>query len=250
MDEQRLRRVFDVLGYVAKHGQVTVTEVSRALDLPVSSSHDLLKALAQIDAVAEVRKTYVLGPLALRFSFTVSDGVSVKELARPHLEMLAESSGHDTYLAVRLGSKVVYTSRHPGNQEVNIDIPLGQSLYLHSTAVGKLFAAMDREMYQTLTNARRPALTERTRTSMEQLNRDLRGIRARGLAITRGESVPGILGVAAPVAGPGGRLVAAVHVSVLQASVSAVRLREICELVQRSAVAIEKDLSERAAESA
>ena len=250
MDVQRLRRVFDVLDYVAKNGSATVTQISRGLDLPISSSHDLLKGLAQIDALTETRKAYVLGPLAMRMAFSVSDGVSVTDIARPHLERLAEETQLDAYLAVRLGTKIVYTNRFPGRQAVNIDIPLGRTLYLHSTAVGKLFAALDRDVYKALTVSPRPSLTDRTRTNMEHLNRDLRAIRARGVAISRGESVPGVLGVAAPIWGPGERLVAAAHLSVLQGAISGARLGEVCDLARQAAVAIERDLSTQAAETA
>lgn len=246
MDGQRLRRVFDVLEYVAKRGCVTATEVSRALDLPISSSHDLLKSMAKIEAVSEDRKSYMLGPLALRFSINIADGISVQDVARPHLEKLAECSQLDTYLAVRLGSNVVYSSRYPGTRAVNIDIPLGHPLYLHSTAAGKLFAALDRGMYQALVAAPRPRCTDRTRTTMDQLAREFHVIRSQGLAISRGESVPGILGIALPIRDHAGRLIAAAHVSMFQASVSVDYLRQVCELTNRTTRAIERDLAELA----
>ncbi len=247
MDEQRLRRIFDVVEYLGRHDGATVTDVSRDLDVPLSSAHDLLKALTQIDAVTEANKRYALGPLALRLAFGLAEGDRVQRVAQIHLERLARESQRDAYLAVRCGTKVVYASRHPGSQAVNIDIPLGQPLYLHSTAVGKLFAALDREMYRALVAARRPVLTDRTRTTLSSLDRDLRVIRARGLAISRGESVPGIVGMAAPVWDPGGRLVAAVHLSVLLGSMAPAELKEHCESVRRAAEAIELDLSAKSA---
>ena len=62
MDRLRLHRVFDVLAQLATNGSMTVTQLSRQLDLPLSSTHDLLKGLLATDAVSSVGKTYSLGP--------------------------------------------------------------------------------------------------------------------------------------------------------------------------------------------
>jgi DNA-binding IclR family transcriptional regulator len=89
----------------------------------------------------------------------------------------------------------------------------------------------------------RPALTSRTRTTVEQLDRELAGIRSRGVSVSRGGSVPGILGLAAPVWGANRELVAAVHVSALQGSLSPQTLRDVTAELLKSAQAIETELS-------
>ena len=50
MDRQRLLRVFSILSYLSVKPS-TLSEVSKSLGLPLSSSHDLLQALLELDAV-------------------------------------------------------------------------------------------------------------------------------------------------------------------------------------------------------
>lgn len=245
IERLRLHRVFDVLGQLAADGPQTVSQLSRQLDLPLSSTHDLLKGLLATDAVSALGKTYSLGPRTIRLSVAVLDSFDVQRIAQQHLEHLAERVGLDVYLAVRTGTRILYVARCPGAQAVNIDIPLGRSLFLHSTAVGKLFAAFQREVYQQMIAQSRPALTSRTRTTVEQLDRDLAGIRSRGVSISRGESVPGVLGLAAPVWGASGELVAAVHVSALQGSLTSELLLGVTAEILETAQAIEAELSGR-----
>ena len=221
MHPYRLARVFDVLTQIADSGQPTVSELARALEMPVSSAHDLLTALVDIEAVSVRDRRYELGPRAFALGLRVSDAVAVRRVAAPHMARLVEEIGHDVYLAVRSGTRVIYVDRCRGASRINIDIPLGQPLYLHSTAVGKLYAAYDAELRDQVLAGPLPRLTRRTIVEPERLQRDLASIRRIGFSVSREESVEGIVGLGAPVWGPHGRLAAALHVSALKARLKA-----------------------------
>ncbi|MET7640634.1 IclR family transcriptional regulator C-terminal domain-containing protein [Streptomyces sp. NPDC005438] len=244
MDRQRLERIFDVLTHLAGHGPCTATELSRALRTPLSSTHDLLRAMAEARLVDVIDRSYGLGPRALRTALAVMDSVGVQRVARRHLERLAEDSGFDVYLAMGTGNRVVYVSRHPGRQHVNLDIPLGRSLLLHSTAVGKLFAAFDRNVHQTMMAKPRPAVTGETLTSARELDRDLAVIRRRRVSVSRGESLKDIVGLATPVFAPDQSLAAAVHVSALRTSLPTSRVGSVVEQMLATSAAIEAELAE------
>ena len=62
-------------------------------------------------------------------------------MARPHLRELALEVGEDVYLGLQMGRRVFYADRILGTQRISLDIRLGEPLYLHTTATGKLFAA-------------------------------------------------------------------------------------------------------------
>lgn len=239
MDDSRLRRVFDILSYLTLSGPATVTQISSGLNVPLSSTHDLVKGLVKIGALESTAHGYVVGPTILRLSFQMRDRFDIAAIASSEMERLVERIGFDTYLATRTGTKVLYTARFPGRRSINIDIPLGRPLYLHATAVGKLFAAYDQDIYRAVLNSPRKPLTSRTKTSHEQLKRNFASIRSRGVSITRGEAVPAIIGVAAPIRGPDGSMIAAAHVSALQSEVSADRLKELCVELKKTATAIE-----------
>lgn len=243
MDRQRLGRIFDVLTHFAEHGPCTVTELSNALDMPLSSTHDLLKAMVDTNLAYANEKTYGLGPRAIRTALSIMDSFGVQRVARRHLEELVEAIGFDVYLAVGSGSRVIYVSRYVGRQRVNLDIPLGRSLLLHSTAVGKLFAAFDRSVYQAMMAKPRPAVTPVTRTSAAELDRDLAAIRRKGVSISRGESLTGIVGLAMPVFAGDRTLVAAVHVSALRTALPARQLNSVVRAMRATSTAIENDLA-------
>lgn len=247
MDRQRLIRIFDVIQHLAKNGPGTVTEIATALDAPLSSTHDLLTAMVDTNLLYITERSYGIGTRAIRAALSVVDHVALQRLAHRHLEELVEAIGFDVYLTLGSGSRVVYVSRFAGRQPVNLDIPLGRSLYLHSTAVGKLFAAFDRKVYQAMTSKPRPAITRSTRTSLSDLDRDLASIREQRFSVSRGESIQGIVGLATPVFGPDGALTAAVHVSALRTALPARQLSTVIRQMTATSHAIENDLAEPAA---
>jgi DNA-binding IclR family transcriptional regulator len=244
MDRQRLLRVFSILSYLAAQPS-TLSRVSKDLGLPLSSAHDLLQALLDLDAVSLNQSVYALGPRAIGLSIEVQQSMSVVSVARRTLEQLASSTQLDVYLGIRAGSGVVYAARYAGSHTVNIDIPLGRRLYLHSTSVGKLFAAFDREMYGQLSKAPKPALTKHTQTTMQQLDANLRTIRAQQISISRGESYEGVIGVAAPVRDPNDQLVAAAHLSILEAVASPAAIQRAVSQLRDAARTIEAEFRRR-----
>jgi DNA-binding IclR family transcriptional regulator len=242
VDSQRLGRLFDVVDHLAEHGPTSVSQLSKRLGLPLSSTHDLLRAMVEAKALHLSGRLYGLGPRTIRTAINVLDSVAVRRVAARHLDLLAETTGYDVYLAVAAGTRVVYVSRHPGSQHVNLDIPLGRSLFLHSTAVGKLFAAYRPEIADAMLRKPRPALTPQTRTSPAELERDLAAIRKRGVSVSRGESLRGVLGLATPVRDQSGVVVAAVHVSALRTALPARELGALTTAMHETAAAVEAEL--------
>lgn len=243
MESGRLKRILNVLESLAVHGPQTVTEVSNTQGLPVSSTHDLLKAMVKAGMASLTDSGYVIGPGTARLAMKVQERFSIVNVAGPELEKLVERIGFDIYLAVATGTQVMYAARFRGRQGINIDIPLGMPLYRHATAVGKLFAAYDREIHQAMLAAPRAVLTSRTRTDPQEIAKDLASIRERGISISREEAVAGITGVAVPIRNPSGRIVGAAHISALKGSLAGRRINEVCSELQETAAVIEQRLA-------
>jgi DNA-binding IclR family transcriptional regulator len=239
----RLKRVFDLMLYLAASPEGRVlSDVSEDLDIPVSSAHDLLRALTETDAVSVVNRRYVLGPLALRLGVQITDSVAIRRVARPHLRALVDRIGCDVYLAIRTGRRVIYVDRYRGTQSLNLDIRLGQRLYLHSTAVGKLYAAYEPDLRAQALTSELPRLTTNTITDPVRLERELDRISRRGVSLSREESYDGAIGMAVPVWDLRDSLCAAVHVSGLRGQLGADRRPAVAEEMKRTAAAIARDL--------
>lgn len=212
----KVERVVRVLDHVlGQHERgASLSAVAESLDGPLSSTHDLLRSmvaagLLQVDA----QKLYRTGPAFMRLAVAAVEQVDVVAAARPHLRQLVQEIGHDVYLAIRIGDDVTYVERFAGLQRAGLDIRLGDPVPLHSSAVGKLFAALSPDLAERALSGDLVALTPRTITSPESLRRELQVIRDREFALSIEETITGIIGFAAPVLDRDQRLVAAVHVS-------------------------------------
>ena len=242
----RFSRPFDVLELLAGHpGGMTLTEISTRLGLPTSSTHNVLQRMVSSEVITVTGELqYSLGVRAVRLGFRIVDGleVQVRTVARRHLQELARETGEHVYLAVVLGRRVVYVDRALGTRAVGVDIRLGQSLFLHATSVGKLFAAHNEQLHRRLLAEARPRMTEHTIVDPAHIEAELQRIREAGYAVSNEEAIAGIVGFAVPVADARGIMVAAIHISALRSQVSAKREEALLAAATATAGAIEKEL--------
>ena len=240
----RYSRTFDVLELLAGHpGGMTLTEISKRLSLPTSSTHNLLARMVTADVIAvgeDLR--YSIGSRAVRLGIRIVDGLEIRSVARRYLQELVRETGEDIYLAVRIGRRVTYIDRLAGTRAVTVDIRLGQSLFLHATSVGKLFAAHHPQLHRRLVSEPRPRLTAHTLVDLEDLEQELRTIREQGYAISRAEAIVGIVGLAVPVHDAHGTLVASIHVSALEAQMTPEHEKTVLAAARATAASIEAEL--------
>ena len=136
------------------------------------------------------------------------DQRGLAELSLPLLERLSLETGEIACLGVVEGEGVEYAA------EVIPAIVddcswLGEPVVLHASSIGKAFlATVPPERLPVLLDEPLKQYTDSTITDLAALAADLRQVRARGYAVCRGEFEPGSWGVAAPVAGPAGEVVA------------------------------------------
>jgi IclR family transcriptional regulator, KDG regulon repressor len=138
--------------------------------------------------------------------------LSVRELARPHLEALARRTNEMVKLAVLTGGDVVYIDGIDSSQSIRAYVPIGGTAPVHSSATGKaILAFLSPEM---LASAGLPArrYTSQTVVGKDAFAKELQRIRQRGYAINRGEWEAEIGAVAAPVFDADGHVVASIGV--------------------------------------
>jgi DNA-binding IclR family transcriptional regulator len=240
----RFSRIFDVLELLVGHPQgMTLTEIVKRLDLPTSSAHNLLRRMVAAEVIAMTEDLrYSIGSRAVRLGIQVVDRLEVRTVARRILQDLARETGEDVYLAVRLGNRVSYVDRMAGTRAVSVNIRLGQSLFLHATSVGKLFAAHYPQLRRKMFAEDRPRLTPHTLTGTEELEAELESIVANGIAFSREEGVSGIVGLAVPVRDASGAVTAAIHISALSAQMNADHEKVLVQAALNAATAIEREL--------
>jgi DNA-binding IclR family transcriptional regulator len=217
MNPERYLRTFDILNLLVQHKDgLRLTEIKEHLGLAASSVHNMLQTMVNSDVVVvDDNLRYAVGPRAVALALRTVASLEVRGLARRPLQDLAKEIGDDVYLGMRTGRRVFYADRILGTQRISLDIRLGEALYLHSTATGKLFAAYDDKLAAQTLADKLPRLTPSTITDPRELEREFARIREAGYARSAEESASGIVGYAVPIHGAAGGLAAAVHVSVL-----------------------------------
>jgi DNA-binding IclR family transcriptional regulator len=209
MNPERYLRTFDILDLLVRHKEgLRLTEIKDRLGLAPSSVHNVLQTMVSAEVVVvDEELRYSVGPRTVGLALRTVNALDVRSVARRPLHDLAKEIGDDVYLGMRMGRRVIYADRILGTQRISLDIRLGEALYLHSTATGKLFAAYDDKLAAQALAGKLQRLTPHTITDPKELEREFARIRE--------ESLAGIVGYAVPIHDASGGLAAAVHVSVL-----------------------------------
>lgn len=185
-----------------------VSELARRTGLAKSTVHRLTAEMATCRLLAREKWGYRLGDWLFELGELVPTHRTLSDAARPIMEDLSEATHRRVHLAVLDGTDVVYVNIL-GGYSMGLSSRVGGRLPAHATGVGKVVLAYSpRAVVRALVAAGLPALTERTITTEEALNLELRRIRSIGMALEAGESHEGFACVAAPVFGADRKILA------------------------------------------
>jgi len=245
MQVDRLGRMLKVADFLIEQPSgSSLSDISRNLGIPLSSTHDLMNGLVELDVARQRDRVYVLGPRMVKLGIRANESLTVRTIGHQHLADLAQQLTMDVYIAANVGGSVVYTDRYASRSQVKVNVGLGRRLHLHCTAAGKLMAAFDETLQrEALTQESYPALTAHTLTTRRDLEAELRRVVRLGYAVSNQESFVGVAGFAVPVWGPDQRICAALHVSTLSAELTPAHIDPVTEAMRRTAEAIKTDLS-------
>ena len=199
---QTIARALSVLGVLRDaSSDVGVIELARALNLHASTAHRILRALVAAGYAVQNAQTerYRLGPAAFLLGRAAERTLGFDE-AMPLLEQLAESTGESVNLVIRDGDEGLVVLRVESQHPLRFIQPVGARIPLYCTSTGKVLLAFGGDLHEEVARlGELIRLTPTTITSPRELLRDLEETRERRFSINRGERVPGVYGVAAPV---------------------------------------------------
>jgi DNA-binding IclR family transcriptional regulator len=180
-------------------GGLGLGEVAAAVDLPKSTVHRLVAALAEEDLVAQEPGGKVrLGGGIARLAAAGREALS--DRLRPVLLDLRRELEETVDLAVLDGGGVRFVDQLPAPQRLRATSAVGEVFPLHCTANGKaLLAAMPEEQALALLPERLPRLTPNTIVSRQKLRSELARVRDAGVAFDREEHTEGICAVGAAI---------------------------------------------------
>lgn len=213
---QSVKRAFAILETVAAHPEgVGVTEIAQHLDLPKSTVSRLLATLEGVAAVerVSVQEGFQVGAGLIALAARVPYPRHLVTIARPYLLELAQATGETVNLCLPDGDQAHYVDQVNSQYHIQIQDWTGFRFPLHVVSSGKLFLAYwPKDNLEQYLSQHLHSFTSKTIIDPLELRRELTTIRERGYAWAVGESEEGVVGLAAPVRGKSGQVMASISV--------------------------------------
>ncbi|MGW4249122.1 IclR family transcriptional regulator [Nocardia sp. NPDC004722] len=213
-----VERAMDVLLLFGRSGRpdLGVTEIANELGITKAAVHRILTALRSRDLITlePTTRRYALGHAAMALGRAYLARTDLRVMAGPELRRLATLTGETATLSIRRGDTRMYVDQVVPDQELRMEVALGQPYPLHAGSSSKAILAYLRkeEIDEYLRRHELTAFTDATVTSQRKLRTELNAIRARGYAVSLGERQVGAASIAAPVLDHDGGVVAAISV--------------------------------------
>lgn len=240
-----LERGLAVIGaFGAERPELTLSEVAKAAGLPRAAARRFLHTLVELGFVRTDGKLFALRPRVLDLGYSYLSGLSLPQLALPHMRRLVDQVDESCSIAVLDGADIVYVARVPTTRIMSVAISVGTRFPAYATSMGRvLLAHADPQWLERyLASVRMQPLTRRTVTDPERLRAVLGRVRDQGFCLVDQELEDGLRSIAVPVRSSAGAVLAAMNVSspTRRGSADAVR-RELLAPLREAATAVSED---------
>jgi IclR family transcriptional regulator, KDG regulon repressor len=215
---QSLERAFAILEEVARNRDgINLTDLSKVVGLHNSTTFHLVKTMAQLGYISQVRdsKRYRIGSKIFTLAAGALEENTFLAIATPVLETLTAESGEAAHFAIRSGNEIVVIARTAGSGLLQMVDRGGGQRPAHATALGKvLLAALnDAQIRQFLGDGPLRSFTAKTIVERDTLLRQIDEVRRTGIGYDDGEFDEEVRCVAVPVYDFSGRIAGAVGIS-------------------------------------
>ncbi|MCL2322206.1 MAG: IclR family transcriptional regulator [Oscillospiraceae bacterium] len=226
--------------------EISLTEISKKLGWPKSTIHGLISTLRDFGYVDQSSLTgyYKLGIRLFELGNLVAKNWDVREIARPYMYKINHILGETVQLATEDNGEVLYLDKLESNQILRIVSEIGARLPIHCSGLGKVLLA-----YMPLKDAKRiisskgmKAMTNRTITNWDDLEKELIKIKKNGYAIDDREIMDSLKCVAVPIFNSENVVKFSISVSGINTSITGEHLKHAIELLVESAKDISRSL--------
>ncbi|WP_422922147.1 IclR family transcriptional regulator [Sphingomonas liriopis] len=234
-------RGLDVIEAVAQ-GARTLPPLAAYLALSRSTTHRLASSLVERGYLAFTpREGYRLGPKLMQLGHLAREQADIVQVARPHLEALAEATEDTVHFGILDGDHALYLDKMPGRRRITISSRIGDRQPLTSTGLGK---ALMIDQPETFWTARLDAETQGGGPPVDRAGwlARMHAYASAGRAFDIEENEDQIRCVAAPVRNVGGAIVGALSVSSAAQYMNDARMQDLSATVVAAAHAISRDL--------
>ncbi len=182
--------------------ELTLTEISKKVDIHKSTVHRILTTLEEKHFVERDKSTgaYRLGINILQMAYLTLEQNDLRHVVAPYLRQLSEEHLETTNLAVLDTPDVIYLDVIESPQRVKLAAAIGQRLPAFCTASGKAILAFSPpEVLQKVIEHGMHQYTQYTLDSHEEFQENIEQTRKRGFAISMEEYEEEINAIAVPI---------------------------------------------------
>jgi IclR family transcriptional regulator, pca regulon regulatory protein len=225
--------------------RLSLSDVAKATGLTRAAARRFLLTLVKLGYVRSDGREFSLRPRVLELGYAYLSGLTLPEVAAPHMEELVARLHESSSISVLDGDHIMYVVRVPTKRIMTVAISVGTRFPAYATSMGRVLLAQasedERERY--LAEVTFSSFTRRTVTDPVRLRAILADVARQGYAIVDQELEEGLRAVAAPIRGAADVGTAAINVSAHASRVSMAAMRaEILPVLLRTAGQIEADL--------
>lgn len=203
-------RAFD-----AENTEMTLADVARRTGLTRATARRFLLTLVQLGYVRTDGRLFTLTAQVLQLGYSFLSGLTLPQIAEPHLEALSQDVRESTSASILDGQDIVYVARVPYRRIMTVGINIGTRFPAYATSMGRVLLAglSEAELGRYLEGLELRKLTPGTVASVDALLAELVTVRGQGWAMVNQELEPGLRSVAAPLLDRRGKVIAAINVS-------------------------------------
>ena len=212
---------------VTQENGLSISELVKECELPLSTLHRLLKAMIKQGMVQQDKRTksYSLGTIWLEYGLQVYDTMDYVSLIRPELERLMRDVDESVYLSKPLGMEALIIERIDSeNNSIRIYDQLGLRIPMHIGAANKaMLAYMPTAQSNEILNALL------TKEKIPEMIATLKKIKKQGYATSHGERTEGTSSVAVAIINRFEEVVGAISIGLVSFNLTESRIDFLAE---------------------
>lgn len=148
-DNKSVDKILRILELISKNPNgLTLSQISRELNIPKSTAFDFLQALYKADAVYykdEISKRYVIGSKIYAIGQAYQKNSSLITVCKPIVRNIGNKYGNLLIITKRVDNNIVYVHKYENDESKNATFEIGGSIsFLHSNSIGKCYLAFDK----------------------------------------------------------------------------------------------------------
>lgn len=195
---------------------LSLSEIAERSGLPMTTAHRLVAELVEERMLERLPdRSYQLGLRLWELAARTPRAMGLREIAAPMVQLVQNQVRQHTQLGVEGGYDVVYLERASRPDAVVNATVVGGRISLGASAIGHvLLSDRPQEFLEEVVESGIHRYTDQTPQTLDELLEVVRRVQEVGYSVAEGFVHPAARGMAAPIYGPDGRVLAGLGVVV------------------------------------